>query len=220
VAGLAQLNLGGADASKQVLILGAHCDDIEIGCGAMIVDLAERSPQLQFHAIIFCSDPDREIESRDGLRALLGGQANLTMEFGGLRDGFLPYRAEETKQFLIDKTRSLSPELVFTHSRNDLHQDHRFVNKITRQVLRDGLVLEMEIPKYDGDLGRPNVYFPVTQSAVERKMSTLMNCYPSQLNKHWFNEDTFLAMLRLRGLECKAETGMAEAFYASKMVIS
>ena len=220
MAGLAKLSLGGSDARGQVLVLGAHCDDVEIGCGATLVDLADRSPDLQFHFIIFCSDSTREDETRKGLRNLLGNRVDLSMEFGGLKDGFLPYRAEEAKQFLIDKTRSLSPDIVFTHSRNDLHQDHRFVSEITRQVLRDGLVLEMEIPKYDGDLGRPNAYFPVTQTAVDRKISTLMSCYPSQLKKYWFKEETFEAMLRLRGLECKAETGMAEAFYASKILLS
>lgn len=219
LAGLAELSLCGADARGDVLILGAHCDDIEIGCGATLVELAARSSRLRFHSIIFCSDATRESEARQGLSTLLGEKANLTMVFGGLKDGFLPYRAEEAKQFLIDATRSLSPALIFTHSRNDLHQDHRFVSEITRQVLRDGLVLEMEIPKWDGDLGRPGVYFPVTQSAVERKISTLMKCYPSQLHKHWFKEDAFEALLRLRGLECKAETGMAEGFYASKIVI-
>jgi len=220
LAGLAKLSLGDDASRNQVLVLGAHCDDIEIGCGATLVDLAERSPDLQFHSITFCSDPAREKESRRGLSTLLGEQADLTMDFGGLRDGFLPYRAEEAKQFLIDKTRGLSPSLIFTHSHNDLHQDHRFVCEITRQVLRDGLVLEMEIPKYDGDLGRPNIYFPVAQRAVERKISTLMSCYPSQLKKQWFTEETFEAMLRLRGLECKADTGMAEAFYASKIIMS
>lgn len=220
LAGFAKLNISSAVSGNQVLLLGAHCDDIEIGCGATLVDLARRSPELQFHSIIFCSDPVREKESRQGLSTLLGEQANLTMDFGGLRDGFLPYRAEEVKQFLIDKTKGLSPSLIFTHSHNDLHQDHRFVCEITRQVLRDGLVLEMEIPKYDGDLGRPNVYFPVTKPAAERKISTLMDCYPSQLKKQWFTKETFEAILRLRGLECKAEAGMAEAFYVSKIIFS
>ena len=220
MADLAKINLGDAESCSEVLILGAHCDDIEIGCGATLVDLVERSPKLRFHAVIFCSDPGRESETRKGLSTLLGERANLTIDFGGLRDGFLPYRAEETKQFLIDKTRPLSPDVVFTHSRHDLHQDHRFVSEITRQVLRDGLVLEMEIPKYDGDLGRPNVYFPVTQGAVNRKISTLMTCYLSQIDKHWFKEESFQALLSLRGLECKAESGLAEAFYASKIIIS
>ncbi len=220
MAGMAGLSLSDAITGNQVLVLGAHCDDIEIGCGATLVDLAERSPDLKFHAIIFCSDPEREKECRKGLRTLLGEKADLTMDFGGLRDGFLPYRAEEAKQFLIDKATGLSPSLIFTHSYNDLHQDHRFVCEITWQVLRDGLLLEMEIPKYDGDLGRPNVYFPLSQQAVEKKISTLMTCYPSQLTKQWFKDETFEAMLRLRGVECKADTGMAEAFYASKIILS
>ena len=220
MAGLAELSLGGADARGQILILAAHCDDIEIGCGATLVDLATRSPNMRFHSVVFCSDATREKETRLGLSTLLGDDVDLNMEFGGLKDGFLPYRAEETKEFLINKTNSLSPDVIITHSMSDLHQDHRFVCEITRQVLRDGLILEMEIPKYDGDLGQPNLYFPVSQHAVDRKVSTLMRCYPSQRNKYWFKEDTFLATLRMRGLECKAKSGMAEAFYASKIIVS
>lgn len=220
MAGLARLNLGDPGSRSQILVLGAHCDDIEIGCGATLVELVAQSPDLKIHTIIFCSDPNREKETRHGLRALLGDQANLSMDFGGLKDGFLPYSAEKTKQFLVEKTKGLSPDLVFTHYRDDLHQDHRFVGEITYQVLRAGLILEMEIPKYDGDLGRPNVYFPASRDAVNRKIETLMDCYPSQSVKHWFGKETFLAMLRLRGLECKAESGMAEAFYASKIVFS
>ncbi len=220
LAGLAKIGLGDPNTSSEILVLGAHCDDIEIGCGAALITLAERSPDSNFHTIIFCSDPTRENETRRALRSLLGDHANLTMHFGSLKDGFLPYRAEEAKNFLVDKTKTLSPDLILTHSRNDLHQDHRFVGEITYQVLRNATVLEMEIPKYDGDLGRPNVYFPVTKAAVDRKISTLMTNYPSQTDKHWFRKENFEAMLRLRGLECKAQSGLAEAFYTSKIVFS
>ena len=113
----------------------------------------------------------------------------------------------------------LAPDLVITHSRGDLHQDHRFVAEVTYQALRNGLILEMEIPKYDGDLGRPNVYVPVSEDAASRKISTIMAHYSSQRGKHWFTEDTFKAIMRLRGVECKSESGMAEAFHSSKIVI-
>lgn len=220
VAGMAGLSLRGIGPSGQVLLLGAHCDDIEIGCGATLVDLMQRWPDLEFHVVIFCSDAQREREARNSLAILLGDEANICLTFAGFRDGFLPYQAAETKEYLQDKVTSLEPGVVFTHCRNDLHQDHRFIAEITHQVLRSSLVLEMEIPKYDGDMGRPNIYFPVSEHAAEHKLSTLMKCYPSQSGKHWFTEDAFAAIMRLRGLECKSENGMAEAFYASKIIVA
>lgn len=217
---MARLTLDDIGPSGQVLLLGAHCDDIEIGCGATLVDLVKRWPDLEFHAIIFCSDDRREQEARQGLAALLGEKASLTLHFGGLRDGYLPYQATEAKEYLVSKVNSLESSLVFTHSKNDLHQDHKFVAELTYQTLRNSLILEIEIPKYDGDMGRPNVFFPVSQQAVDHKISTLLERYPSQGDKHWFSRETFVAILRLRGLECKSASGMAEGFYASKIVIT
>ena len=220
MAGMARLTFDALGRSRQILLLGGHCDDIEIGCGATLVDLIKRSPDIEFHVIIFCSDSRREQETRHSLKVLLGEDADITFNFGGLRDGYLPYQAVAAKDFLLSKVKALTPDLVFTHNRDDLHQDHRFVGEITYQALRDSLILEMEIPKYDGDTGRPNVYFPVSQAAADHKVSTLMECYASQLDKHWFTKETFMAILRLRGLECRSAGGMAEAFYASKIVIS
>ena len=220
MAGLDQLALGHLGPSGKVLCLGAHCDDIEIGCGATLVELAKRWPDLDFHILVFCSRPGREEESRLSLASLLGPQTKLTLHFAELRDSYLPYRAFEAKEYLINKVGGLEPNLVFSHYREDLHQDHRFVGEITYQVFRSALILEMEIPKYDGDMGRPNVYFPASETATNHKISTLMSCYPSQREKDWFSEDTFRAIMRLRGLECRSATGMAEAFYASKIVVS
>ncbi len=220
MAGMARLTLDNIGPSGQVLLLGAHCDDIEIGCGATLVDLVKRWPGLEFHSIIFCSNDRREQEARQGLATLLGEKTGLTLHFGGLRDGYLPYQATEAKEYLVSKVNSLDPSLVFTHSKNDLHQDHRFVAELTYQALRNSLILEMEIPKYDGDMGRPNVYFPTSQKAVDHKISALLECYPSQGDKYWFSQESFAAILRLRGLECKSNSGMAEGFYASKIVIT
>ena len=184
------------------------------------VPLLTRWPELDIHALIFCSDERREKETRRSLKSLLGSKSRVMCHFGRLRDGYLPYRPVEAKEFLVDKVASLTPGLVITHYREDLHQDHRFVAELTYQALRDALILEMEIPKYDGDMGRPNVYFPVSQQATDRKISTLMECYPSQHDKHWFCKETFDGLLRLRGLECKAASGKAEAFYATKITIA
>ena len=220
MAGLERLTLGHIGPTGTVLCLGAHCDDIEIGCGATLVDLVRRWPELDFHVLIFCSQPGREQESRLSLATLLGQQAKLTFHFGVLRDSYLPYQAVEAKEYLTSEVGKLAPDLIFTHNREDLHQDHRFVGEVTYQVFRAGLVLEMEIPKYDGDMGKPNVYFPATEIAADHKVSTLMSAYPSQLEKDWFSEETFRAIMRLRGLECRSDTGLAEAFYASKIVVA
>ena len=134
MAGMARLTIGDIGPDGQVLLLGAHCDDIEIGCGATLVDLVRRRPDLHFHSIIFCSDPRREKEVRRSLKVLLGKETHITLHFGGLRDGYLPYQAAEVKDYLVDKVSSLEPDLVFTHNRADLHQDHRFVGEITYQV--------------------------------------------------------------------------------------
>jgi LmbE family N-acetylglucosaminyl deacetylase len=220
MAGMARLTLEGVGPSGQVLLLGAHCDDIEIGCGATLVDLADRWPNLEFHAIIFCSDEQREKETRGSLLALLGEKADVKLHFGDLQDGYLPYEARKAKDYLKGEINGLSPNLVFTHFRGDAHQDHRFVAELTYQVFRDHLILEMEIPKYDGDLGQPNIYIPVGEGAVDRKISVLTDHYHSQSDKYWFTEETFRSMLRLRGLECKSPSGMAEAFYAARVVLS
>ena len=217
---MARLTFSDLGPSGRVLLIGAHCDDIEIGCGATLVDLVARWPELEFHAIILCSDEQREREARQSLAALLGEKSRLTLHFGGLRDGYLPYMASDAKDFLVSEVGSLEPDIVFTHYSGDFHQDHRFAAELTYQVFRNNLILEMEIPKYDGDMGRPNLFFPVSEHAIRQKISVLIEHYPSQNEKYWFTAEVFESMLRLRGLECRAASGMAEAFYASKVVLS
>lgn len=220
MAGMAKLTLEDIGPAGQVVLLGAHCDDIEIGCGAVLVDLVNRWPKLEIHAIIFCSDDQREKETRGSLFALLGEKADVNLHFGGLQDGYLPYEAGKAKDYLKGESKELSSGIVFTHFRGDAHQDHRFVAELTYQVFRDHLILEMEVPKYDGDLGQPNIYFPVSEVATEQKINVLIEHYSSQSDKYWFTEETFRSLLFLRGLECKSPSGMAEAFYASKVVLS
>ena len=220
MAGVDGLTLGTLGPKGTVVCLGAHCDDIEIGCGATLIGLRDRWPALTIHCVIFCSDERREAESRESITALLGREDGLSFSFGNLRDGYLPYGASDAKQFLVDSAAALNPDLIFSHNRADLHQDHRFVGELALQVFRTGLILEMEIPKYDGDLGKPSVYFPASQSAIDHKLATLLSAYPSQREKDWFSEGTFRAIMRLRGIECRSPTGMAEAFFASKLVVA
>ena len=147
MASMARLTLDDVGPSGQVLLLGAHCDDIEIGCGATLVELVTRWPELDIHAVIFCSDDRREKETRQSLATLLGAKSRVTIHFGRLRDSYLPYQPVEAKEYLVSRVSLLKPSLVFTHNRHDLHQDHRFVAELTYQALRESLILEMEIPK-------------------------------------------------------------------------
>ena len=215
-----RISLDGLEASGTILCLGAHCDDVEIGCGATLVDLTERFPGVRIHVIVFCSDERREAETRRSLALLLDENSKLTLNFATFRDGYLPYQAAEVKEYLAKQARGIAPDLVITHNRQDLHQDHKLIGEITYQEFRDNLIFEMEIPKYDGDMGRPNVYIPVSDDGSKRKIARLIDCYESQREKDWFSSDTFLALMRLRGLECRSPTGLAEAFYVSKLVLT
>ena len=215
-----RISLDGLEASGKILCLGAHCDDVEIGCGATLVDLTVRHPGLAIHVITFCSDERREAETRRSFVQLLNHYPKLTFDFATFRDGYLPYEAANVKDYLAKQAAGTNPDLVFTHCRQDLHQDHRFVSEISYQVFRDNLILEMEIAKYDGDMGCPNFYSPISDDASKKKIDALMNCYGSQIDKHWFSEETFMALMRLRGLECRSPTGLAEAFYTSKLMLS
>lgn len=221
MAGMAGLTFGGVGSPSRILCLGAHCDDVEIGCGATLSELSARNPAVQIRTVVFCSTKTREAEMNACMSNLIASGVEVQSYFGGFRDGYLPYEGPtRAKEYAASSADGFSPDLVLTHSRNDSHQDHRFVAEITYQVYRDSLILEMEIPKYDGDLGRCNVYIPVGIEAVERKVTALLASYVSQNNKHWFTEETFKALMRLRGIECRSESGFAEGFNSSKITIT
>lgn len=209
------LNLCSVEAPS-VLCLGAHCDDIEIGCGGTLIRIAELCPDVKFDWIVFCSDDQRANESRRAASLLLG-DASIDIHFHEFRDGYLPWQGPEPKEVLQELAKSISPNLVLTHHADDAHQDHRLVAEITTNVFRDQLVLGYEIPKYDGDVGRPNIYVPLDESHVNRKVSALIEAFPTQADKHWFTEDTFRSLLRLRGIEAGRGINNAEAFHGSKI---
>ena len=203
----------------QILCLGSHADDIEIGCGGAILRLASEYPESAFHWVVFSGSEVREAEARLA--------ANLFVGHCGLRgptlktfpDGFMPFVATEVKQFFEELKTSVSPDLIFTHNRKDAHQDHRLIADLTWNTFRDHLILEYEIPKYDGDLGQPEVFVPLTAEVCRRKVGYITEAFKSQQGKRWFEESTFLSLMRLRGMECNAESGYAEAFYCRKLVI-
>jgi len=203
----------------KILCLGSHSDDIEIGCGGTILRLAEQYPGCIFHWVVFSASGAREAEAQRAA-ALFAGSAGLKGPLlKAFPDGFMPFLGAEVKAVFEQLKQSVSPDLIFTHNRKDAHQDHRLIAALTWNTFRDHLILEYEVPKYDGDLGQPSVYVPLTQDTCQKKMRFIMDAFQSQLSKRWFEESTFMALMRLRGVECNAPSGYAEAFYGRKLVL-
>jgi LmbE family N-acetylglucosaminyl deacetylase len=203
----------------KILLLGAHCDDIEIGCGATVMRLTERLPDASFVWITLCADDHREAETRAAAARLLAAAKSSSVHIERFRGSHLPYAGEPLKDY-FDSLKVHAPDLILTHYRGDLHQDHRTVSDLTWNTFRDHAILEYEIPKFDGDLGSPNVFMPLTPEDVKRKCDLLMACYPSQQGHSWFTASTFEALARLRGIECAAPGGFAEAFYGRKLCLT
>ena len=201
-----------------ILCLGAHSDDIEIGCGGTVLQLAQRYPNCVFHWVVFSATGARDGEARRASELFAGARIAKPL-FKTFRDGFMPFVGAEIKMVFENELKGLSPHLIFTHNRKDAHQDHRLLAELTWNTFRNHLILEYEIPKYDGDMGQPNVFFALEPSICKKKVSNLMEAFESQRGKHWFREETFLGLMRLRGMECNAPSGYAEAFYGRKLVL-
>jgi LmbE family N-acetylglucosaminyl deacetylase len=209
---------GPGGRAPRVLCVGAHCDDIEIGCGGTLLWLRQRWPDAEIRWLVLSSDDRRRAETEAGARRLLGEAARERVVFGKFRDGFLPYEGAAVKEF-FEQAKRIAPDLILTHTRADLHQDHRIACELTWNTWRDQLILEYEIPKYDGDLGRPNCFVPLEREQLETKIEVLLAVYESQRAKAWFSAETFRALARLRGIEANAASGYAEAFFAPKLVL-
>ncbi len=210
------LELSQLTGRGRLLCLGAHSDDIELGCGATILDLVERYPGLWVDWVVLCSDAEREEEAKSSAESFLDGCGGSEVTIKTFRDGYLPYTAVEVKEFFAQLGAELDPDLILTHYRGDLHQDHRLVGELTLQTFRNHLILEYEIPKYDGGLDAPNLYFPVSAEAARKKTDLLIQHFGSQRSKSWFTRETFDGLMRIRGIECKSESGLAEAFHSAK----
>lgn len=199
-----------------VLTIGAHPDDIEIGAGGTLLTLAENHPGLRVHYIVLTGTADRHDEARDAAGAFLP-LADLVIELHDLPEGRLPTAWSQVKDVLEQVAGSCSPDLIIAPSRDDSHQDHRTIGEIVPTVFRDALYLAYEIPKWDGDLARPSMYFPLSVDIAQRKVALLHKCFPSQRARHWWDDEVFLGMARLRGMECREH--YAEAFHCMKSVI-
>lgn len=210
--------LGNVSGSPRLLFIGAHSDDIEIGCGGTILRLLAAHPAAEVTWMVFAASPERTLEARASAAAFLGN-TKATVEVKSFRESYFPDCSAAIKDAFEELKPRVQPDVIFTHRRQDRHQDHRVVSELTWNTFRNHLVLEYEIPKYEGDLGNPNFFVPLTRAVADEKAALLLKYFPSQANRTWFRADTFQGLMSIRGVECNAPEGRAEAFHAHKLVI-
>jgi LmbE family N-acetylglucosaminyl deacetylase len=206
----------------RVLCLGAHCDDIEIGCGGAVLRLVETFPEVACDWIVFSSNGERRQEASRSAAAFLEGipESDRLIAVESFRESYFPWVGAEIKDYFQERLAARpGPDLIFTHCRDDRHQDHRIISDLTWNAFRDHMILEYEIPKYDGDLTTPNLYVALGETTVERKVGLLLEHFPSQRSRRWFDADTFKGLMRLRGVESNAPERFAEAFHCRKAVL-
>jgi len=203
-----------------VLCLGAHSDDIEIGTGATLLSMMDRGVHLEVHWCVLSGGvSERESEAKASAADFLSKAASMQVEVMPFKDGFFPEQGDAIKSWFEMLKARTNPDLILTHYRDDAHQDHRQVSRLTWNTFRDHCVLEYEIPKWDGDLGQPNLYIPVSAQVLQRKIQLLNMHFGSQHCKQWFDPELFLGLARLRGMECRAPERYAEAFFARKLTV-
>jgi LmbE family N-acetylglucosaminyl deacetylase len=213
------LSLSPTGGGLELLCLGAHSDDLELGCAGTLLRLLDEARIDRVTWVVLSGDDERAAEAERSFRQLFSGRCETQIYQLRFRDGFFPYTATPIKEFFESLKARTRPDLILTHYRDDRHQDHRLTSELTYNTFRDHLILEYEVIKKDGDLGRPNTYVNLDEESVQRKVKLLMEGFGSQRDKSWFSEDTFLGLMRLRGIEASAPSGYAEAFYGRKIVI-
>ena len=207
------------DKKLNVLCLGAHCDDIEIGCGGTILRLLDENQNVDVHWVVFSSDDTRAAEARKSADSFLEKTRHKTVVIKKFRDGFFPYIGAEIKEYFEVVKTEFNPDIIFTPFRYDLHQDHRLISELTWNTFRSHLILEYEIVKYDGDLGNPNFFVHLSPETCAGKVEIIKRCFASQANRTWFTEDVFYSLLRLRGIESCSADKYSEAFYSRKIIL-
>lgn len=210
---------GGCDEPLDILCLGAHADDIEIGCGGTVLALLLGGQRVRCRWVVFSAPGERAAEAERSASAFLDGSTASDVAIGQHRESYFPFEGSAIKDEIHSLANSMSPDIVFTHHRADRHQDHRLISELTWNAFRDHLILEYEIPKYDGELGSPNVFVPLTRAVCDKKIGLLETMFPSQASRYWFDRETFLSLLRLRGVESRSSTRYAEGFHARKLVV-
>jgi LmbE family N-acetylglucosaminyl deacetylase len=203
---------------KRVLCVGAHSDDIEIGCGATLLKLIREHPAVEILWVVFSAEGPRAGEAQRSAADFLRGARRSTVVVKDFRGSYFPFHGEEIKDY-FETLKAFGPDVVFTHYRDDRHQDHRVLSDLAWNSFRSHLILEYEIPKYDGDFSTPNVFVPVTKAQCARKARLLLKHFGTQRGRHWFSEEIFSGVARLRGMECDSPTAYAEAFYARKVLV-
>jgi LmbE family N-acetylglucosaminyl deacetylase len=201
---------------RRVLAVGCHADDLEIGCGATLLGLARTTPGLQVTWVVLAASDGRAQEALASARVFLAAVDEPDIRILRFRESFFPHDGAAIKESFED-LKAVQPDLVLTHARHDLHQDHRLASELTWNTFRDHTILEYEIPKYDGDLGTPNVFVPISAELAEEKIRLILEHFPSQAERHWFDAELFRSLMRLRGMECAAQ--YAEAFTGRKLVV-
>lgn len=205
--------------AQRILCLGAHADDIEIGCGGSLLSLLGAKSKMDVRWIVFSGSDLRGKEAAASAERFLAAATSKDISVERFRDGFFPYDGDKIKKYFEELKSEARPDVIFTHYRHDLHQDHRLISELTWNTFRDHLILEYEVPKYDGGMGSPNLFLPMGMAIVEQKLRLIRECFPSQREKRWFEAETFQSLMRLRGVECNASTKYAEAFYARKICL-
>ena len=214
-----KLSFAGRDSGPlTVLCLGAHSDDIEIGCGGTLLWLQETLSDVKFHWIVFSASGTRGVEAAKAAELFTAGREK-EIALMDHRDGFLPYSGSAIKDSFEEMKSQVNPDLIFTHWGGDAHQDHRLISELTWNTFRDHLILEYEIPKYDGDMGRPNLFVPLAAPLCQKKIDNLLEAFQSQRAKHWFDREMFMGLMRIRGMESNSSSGHAEAFHCRKVVL-
>jgi LmbE family N-acetylglucosaminyl deacetylase len=206
-------------SSLKILFLGAHSDDIEIGCGGTILRMLEEYNIKEVYWEVFSGEDQRDKESKESANLFLEKIKRKKIDIYSFRNAFFPFVGAEIKECFEALKAMFSPDVIFTHYRHDLHQDHRLISDLTWNTFRDHLILEYEIVKFDGDLGNPNFFVHLSDKICKKKIRNIQKCFKTQEDKHWFSDDTFLSILRLRGIESNAPQKYAEAFYCRKMVM-
>jgi LmbE family N-acetylglucosaminyl deacetylase len=202
----------------RVLFLGAHSDDIEIGCGGTILRLLQEYHEMEVCWVVFAAHGKRASEAEMGADLFLRNAKRKKVLIEGFRESFFPYEGAKIKEYFEKLKIDFTPELIFTHFRMDLHQDHRIINELTWNTFRDNLILEYEIIKYDGDLGNPNVFIHLDAEICHNKVQYLLESFETQSTRAWFSKDVFLSLLRLRGVESNSPYNYAEGFFCRKIV--
>lgn len=214
-----QFKFGASKEFRRVLCLGAHSDDIEIGCGGTILRLLEQRDNIEVVWVVFSAGATRKAEAQKSAKQFLHLATRNEVVVKNFRESFFPFKGEAIKAFFEDLKKRFVPDVIFTHYRHDQHQDHRVISDFTWNTWRNHLILEYEIPKYDGDLGVPNAFVPLDNAIVKRKIGLLLGSFKTQQTKQWFSEDTFLSLARIRGIECNSPDRYAEAFYCRKSTL-